>query len=146
MIIINILLNLQKKNGVKVVKVKAGDSLKIDKNSVIKILWPNQNQVTQNSLNNNSIVCKFYYKNFSVLFTGDIEEEAERELEKLYGDSLKSDVLKVAHHGSKTSTREEFLKYVRPQIALIGVGIKNKFGHPNSEVIERFNKIRNTYI
>ena len=53
---------------------------------------------------------------------------------------LKSTVLKVSHHGSKTSTNEEFLKSVNPKIALIGVGENNKFGHPNTEVIKRINK------
>lgn len=53
---------------------------------------------------------------------------------------LKSMVLKVSHHGSKTSTNEEFLKSVNPKIALIGVGENNKFGHPNTEVIKRINK------
>lgn len=51
--------------------------------------------------------------------------------------TLKSNILKVAHHGSKTSTTEEFLKKVNPKIALIGVGENNMFGHPNNQVIER---------
>lgn len=78
---------------------------------------------------------------FTMLFTGDIEEDAEKELVKIYGDKLKSDILKVAHHGSKTSSIQEFLEAVKPQIALIGVGQNNTFGHPNSGVIERLEKI-----
>ncbi len=53
---------------------------------------------------------------------------------------LKADILKVAHHGSNTSSTEDFLKKVAPQIAVIGVGVNNKFGHPKSEVLDRIIK------
>ena len=72
-----------------------------------------------------------------MLFTGDIEKLAE---ENLLEEDLKSDLLKVGHHGSKTSTTQEFLDKVDPKIALIGVGKDNKFGHPSDEVIDRLNK------
>lgn len=80
---------------------------------------------------------------FSVLFTGDIEEIAESKIVKIYGDTdiLQSTILKVAHHGSKTSSTQEFLNLVKPRIALIGVGQNNKFGHPNEGVVERLNKM-----
>jgi len=79
------------------------------------------NQITENILNNNSIVAKINYKKFSMLFTGDIEEVAEKQIVKEYKDKdiLKSTVLKVGHHGSKTSSKEEFLKEVSPKFALI---------------------------
>ena len=79
-----------------------------------------------------------------MLFTGDIEKEAEEILTKKYEKTtkLKSSILKVGHHGSKTSTSEEFLNLIKPQIALIGVGKKNNFGHPSNEVIERLNNLR----
>ena len=77
------------------------------------------------------------YKNFSILFTGDIEEIAERRILNLYSDKLKADILKVAHHGSKTSSSQEFLELIKPKIALIGVGKNNNFGHPNQDVLER---------
>lgn len=79
-------------------------------------------------------------KIFSILFTGDIEVEAEKELEQVYGKKLKADILKIAHHGSKTSSREEFIKLVSPKIALIGVGENNKFGHPADITLERLEK------
>ena len=75
-----------------------------------------------------------------MLFTGDIEEITEKELIKLYkNNELDVDILKVAHHGSKTSSTQEFLDMVSPKIALIGVGENNSFGHPNQEVLERLN-------
>ena len=65
-------------------------------------------------------------------------------MENLYEKNsvLKSTVLKVAHHGSKTSSSEEIIKKIKPKIALIGVGQNNKFGHPNDEVIERLKAYR----
>jgi competence protein ComEC len=74
-----------------------------------------------------------------MLFTGDIEEKAESSLIKQYGKTniLQSNILKVAHHGSKSSSTEEFLELVNPQIALIGVGKNNLYGHPNDNVIKR---------
>ena len=87
-----------------------------------------------------------YYK-FSMLFTGDIEQIAEQEILSKYDkELLKSTVLKVAHHGSKTSSTEAFLEAVRPKIGLIGVGEKNTFGHPNQEVIKRLQNLRNKNI
>lgn len=115
----------------------------VEKNVYIDILWPSKNQILENPLNNNSIVCKLNYYNFSMLFTGDIEEVAEKRiLNEVNNDILKSDILKVAHHGSKTSSIEAFIKAVNPNIALIGVGENNKFGHPNKEVIKRLRKER----
>lgn len=116
----------------------------IDKSTFIDVLWPQENLIQQNILNNNSIVCKLHYRNVSILFTGDIEEIAEKQIVSLYGSSiiLNSNILKVAHHGSKTSSTYDFVSKVNSQIALIGVGENNKFGHPNDKVIERFENIR----
>lgn len=87
---------------------------------------------------------KLLYKNFSILFTGDIEEIAEKQILEEYKNSniLKSEIVKVAHHGSKTSSMQSFLEKVKPKIALIGVGKDNTFGHPNDEVLERLNLLR----
>ena len=91
-------------------------------------------------MNNNAIVCNLHYKDFSMLFTGDIEEIAEQQIIELYSKNknmLRANILKVGHHGSKTSTTKEFLDLINPSVALIGVGQNNKFGHPNEEVIKR---------
>jgi competence protein ComEC len=135
-------LKLAQEKQVKVLEVKAGNKLKVDNSTCIQFLWPKQNQLSQNPLNNNSVVCKIFYKNISILFTGDIEAIAEKEMLGIYKNELKADMLKVAHHGSITSSTEEFLNAVEPRIALIGVGANNKFGHPSDEVIERLNSMR----
>ncbi len=120
-----------------------GDRLKIDKSSYIDILWPQKNLIHENVLNNNSIVCKLNYGNVSILFTGDIEKIAEEKIAKQYSQNLlNSTVLKVAHHGSKSSSIQDFISNVNPKIALIGVGQNNKFGHPNDKVIERLEGLR----
>lgn len=115
----------------------------IEEDLKIQILWPKVEPIGENILNNNSIVAKLNYKSFSMLFTGDIEEVAERQILKEYSDTLKSTVLKVAHHGSKTSSTDEFIESVNPKIALIGVGKNNLFGHPNEDVIKRLEKYNN---
>lgn len=78
--------------------MQKGDIVNIEKNLKIKILFPTDNLITKNILNNNSIVAKLEYKKFKMLFTGDIEEIAEKELLKLYDVELNVDILKVAHH------------------------------------------------
>lgn len=136
----NVLKMVESKN-VNIIQVQAGDTVKIDKDIYFEILWPeNDNVIKKNPLNNNSIVAKMKYKNFSILFTGDIEEEAEKEIVNKYGgNELSATILKIAHHGSNTSSTEAFIEKVQPQISLIGVGKDNKFGHPNDEVIEKLN-------
>ena len=138
------ILEIINQKNIKVSSVKAEDKIIIEKNLYTKILNPAEKFEFQD-LNNNAIVAKLVYKNFSMLFTGDIEK-AEENLAKKYKNELKSTILKVAHHGSKTSTSEEFLKYVEPQIALIGVGENNKFGHPNQITIEKLKNIRSQNI
>ena len=89
---------ITKRKKLKVKTVKKGDRIQIEKDIYFDILWPNnKNMLKDNPLNNNSIVCKLNYKNFSMLFTGDIEKEAEKQIIK-NNSNLKSDILKVAHH------------------------------------------------
>lgn len=129
------ILSIAKEKKIKLIYVKEGDVLKIG-GVKISIIHPENKLMINNPMNNNSIVCKVEYNSFSMLLTGDIEMEAE-ELILRKNINLKADVLKVAHHGSKTSTTEEFLKAVNPKVALIGVGKNNNFGHPSNEVVQR---------
>ena len=133
--------NIVKNKNIKVIYVGKEDTLRIEDDLFIDVLWPNNlNLINENILNNNSIVCKLKYNNFSILFTRDIEEIAENRILEEYHDNIKilnSTVLKVGHHGSKTSSTQDFIEVVKPRMVLIGVGEKNKFGHPNESVIER---------
>ena len=125
--------------------VQAGERIEIEKNLYFDILWPKKADfIKENVVNNNSMVCKLKYKKFSMLFTGDIEEIAEKEIINTYKGKeylLKADCLKVAHHGSKTSSKKEILELIKPKVALIGVGKNNKFGHPSNVTLENLNSI-----
>lgn len=85
--------------------------------------------------NNNSLVLYGQFGNNKWLFTGDITESIEKQIIRTF-PNLKVDILKVAHHGSKTSTSDEWLDALSPKIALVPVGRKNRYGHPSKEVIE----------
>ena len=137
-------LELVKKKKLKMQEVKAGDKITIEDVS-FQILWPIEKQIEENQLNNNAMVMKLQYKSFSMLFTGDIEEVAEKKILDTYKnhlDILKSSVLKVAHHGSKSSSTDEFLEAVNSKVAIIGVGENNMFGHPSNVVLERLQSFR----
>lgn len=123
--------------------VEAGNKIQIETNLYFYVLWPTSiNMISDNAINNNSLVCKLVYKNFSMLFTGDIEEIAEKAILSKYVNKqevLNADILKVAHHGSKTSSIKEFINAVNPKYAVIGVGKDNKFGHPSEKTLETLN-------
>lgn len=141
---------ITKEKKINVIEVNKGNKIYIENNVYFDILWPeSSNFIKENILNNNSIVCKMNYNNFSILFTGDIEEIAEKEILKLYKNDLSilnSTILKVAHHGSKSSSIEEFVQVVLPKVALIGVGKNNRYGHPNEDVINKIKNIRSKNI
>lgn len=87
--------------------------------------------------NNKSGVIKLVYGKDSFLFTGDSEIPAEKYLVYKFGDFLNSDILKLGHHGSKTSSSETFLQKVSPKVGIISAGIKNKFHHPSKIILKR---------
>lgn len=127
---------------IRLIEVKKGDKIKIGRYSEFKILFPTSRLLSENPLNNNSIVAQFNYNNFKMLFTGDIEKLAEQQILKAEKAEIRADILKVAHHGSKTSSIPEFIKAVKPKIALIGVGKNNTFGHPNQQTIKNLENIK----
>lgn len=115
---------------------KAGQKIKAGPISM-GILHPFDNLENQKikNLNNTSIIARLIFQDNSFLFTADIFQDKEREI-ITQEIPLNSNLLKVAHHGSKTSTSQEFLEAVSPEIAVISVG-KNNYGHPHQEVLER---------
>lgn len=108
----------------------------------LNILYPfeNLNNKKLSDSNNYSIVSKLNYKDFDLLLTGDIEKSVENKLIKAKID-LSADILKIAHHGSKTSSSENFLKAVNALMAIIEVGKDNRYGHPHQEVMERLKNL-----
>jgi len=122
--------------------LKRGDMLERD-NYKITVLHPYQSFYADSPRgdfsdeNSSSVVLKIEAENISVLFTGDIEEEAEQDL--LYLDEwLKSDVIKVPHHGGKTSSSPAFIKAVSPKVAVVSAGRNNPFHHPHKTTLERY--------
>lgn len=116
--------------GGEVLTAKQGQSFKIGEFEITVLAQ--LSQMAQE--NNRSVVAMAKKGSLKFLFTGDIEVKAERALLK-EGLNLECDVLKVAHHGSSTSTKTEFLKAVNPSYAVISVGNGNRYGHPHSEVL-----------
>jgi len=91
--------------------------------------------------NDCSIVVKLTYGNISFLFTGDASITAEDIMIKKWKYKLKSTILKAGHHGSKHSSGDRFLKYVRPEIATLSCGVGNPYGHPHPEVMKRLKRV-----
>ena len=135
-------LNIVKEKNIAVIVGKRGDKINIEKDLYLDILFPESEQIEENVINNNSLVFNIHYNNFSMLFTGDIEEIAEKRIIEITNKSrLKADIIKIPHHGSKTSSTRELLEIVLPKIALIGVGKDNLFGHPSSETIDKLDEL-----
>ena len=139
------MIDVVKEKNIKLIIIDNPKVLKID-NVYLDFIWPIKNElISENKLNNNSLVFRLIYNDIRIMFTGDIEIPAENAIVNKYKNSknrLKSDILKVAHHGSDTSTTKEFLKLVNPDIALIGVGKNNSFNHPSGEVINRLKDVK----
>lgn len=123
--------------GIPVAIVGAGDLMRIG-NVSFEILWPPPaSNPAATSHNNDSVVLRVVFGDRSFLFTGDIEKEGEARV-LTEGLNLRSDVVKVAHHGSRTSSTAAFVSASRPSLAVISVGKNSMFGHPNQEVVERW--------
>lgn len=129
--------NIAENEKINIKSLKRGDSFQIDE-VAFKVLMPLKTDKVEEE-NNDSIVLLLEYQNKKALFMGDLEAEGEEILMQLEKD-LQVDVLKLGHHGSKTSTSEKFVKATYPKIALISVG--NRFKSiPGKEVLERLNSI-----
>ena len=130
-------LDLIEEYGIDVYEAKPRDLYRAG-DITIEILSPlNYHEIK----NDNSAAARVTVDKFSVLFTGDTETEEEAELVAEYGDHLRADVLKVAHHGSATSTSKAFLKCVEPTVAVISCGKGNEYGHPHAAVLKNLRRI-----
>lgn len=127
------------RSGAEIIIAQADHDLDLGGGVILDVLWPVESifgdKVKQT--NNASIVAKLIYKDHEVLLTGDIEEKTEEELLKA-GYDLHADILKVPHHGSKTSSSTGFLLAVAPDLALISVSRENTYGHPHPTVLARY--------
>jgi len=123
-----------KDKDLKIHTIKAGvDSIDLGTGTKVSIYSPNKDKYE--NLNNYSPIIKIQFGSNSFLFTGDAEKEVEHEVLNL-NVNLKADVLKIGHHGSSSSTSEEFFRAVSPSIGIISVGIDNSYGHPHKETLK----------
>jgi competence protein ComEC len=129
------------KEKAKILVSRPGAQIKIGEHQgVLDIVYPFESfegRVIEKKLNFSSIVSRLTYGKTKFLFTGDIEKESEQELVE-GGADISADVLKVAHHGSKTSSTEEFVRSVNPKVAVIQAGRNNRYGHPHAQTLETF--------
>ncbi len=132
--------------------LKAGDRVNLGKDYYLEVLAPGEfvdKSLYKKRFNNTSLVMKLHYGAFSMLLTGDAEAGVEDLLQQKYGSALKADVLKVGHHGSKTSSYWPFINKVKPKYALISCGHYDIYNHPNKDVVGRLQhlgaKVYTTY-
>ncbi|MEG2344748.1 MAG: DNA internalization-related competence protein ComEC/Rec2 [Anaerovoracaceae bacterium] len=124
--------------------IRGGQTVNLEKNVVLEILYPqgkplDEYEETKEDENSSSLIIKVIYKGKSVMMTADIDTEGEMQIINEYKGSnkLKTDFLKVPHHGSKYSSSDEFIKATSPDVAIFQVG-KNNFGHPVPSIIEKY--------
>ena len=117
--------------------VSAGERFELE-GVTVEVLWPRRvTEAAADSGNNDSVVLRLTYGSISVLLAGDIERATEDALTRSRVD-LQADVLKVPHHGSKTSSTDNFIDRVRPRYAVISAGERSRFGHPHAVVVNRY--------
>jgi len=121
-----------------------GDTMHLDTGLTLYILHPDHRVLNGlltaygQHINSGSLAFKVVYGATSFLFLGDIERSEEEDLRETYGDLLRSDVVKVAHHGSETSSSRAFADLVHATYAVISVGEHNVFGHPSPVIVKRW--------
>ena len=121
-----------KNKGLQIETPKTGDEFTVG-SANCNVVYVGDNK---ENLNLSSIIIKMKYNNLSYLFTGDTEADVENKI-----DFGKINILKVAHHGSDTSSSEKFVNETAPEVAIISVGKDNSYGHPSNEIIKRYEKV-----
>lgn len=130
-------------NKVKKIIARRGMDIILDKekNVFIHILFPDRD-VSRFSTNDGSLVAKLIYGKTSALLEGDAPKKTEDYLLSLNKSEIDSDIIKIGHHGSRTSSAEEYLKTASPKYAVISVGKDNKYGHPHKETLDVLNNLK----
>ncbi len=126
--------------GCKTHYPKPGEILNWDPKVTVKVFnacWQPVIMHENDETNNCSLVVRLYYNGNGILLTGDANSEIEADMLSHFKSGLQSNILKVGHHGSRTSTSDAFLARVRPDYAFISVGLNNKYGHPHQETLAR---------
>ena len=138
------ILQMAEQGETAVFHARAGEKITIEDGVVLEILHPSIERNDENR-NENSVSMRLLYKEFSYLFTGDAELQAEQAMLNS-GAALKSVVLKAGHHGSRTSSTIPFLEAAQPKFMIISAGEDNPFGHPHSEMLSRAASVNATIL
>lgn len=137
----SVLENKVKQKNITKTLARRGQTIDLGGGAYLQVLFPDRN-VSEVSPNTGSIVMKLVYGETSVMLQGDSISNIEQYLLELDGDYLKSTILKVGHHGSKTSTTEEYVSKVSPDFAVISSGKNNSYGHPHKETLETLDSLK----
>jgi competence protein ComEC len=119
-------------------KIKCGDIIRMD-NLILYVLYPFISEK-----NGSPLAIKMKYKDSEILFSSDISKDEEINIAESYGDFLKSDILKVPHHGSRNSSSPEFLVRCKPSYSVISCGLNNSFNHPSPVTLEKLKALNST--
>lgn len=119
-----------------VLSLEAGQIINLGKYTQVRILSPLGNTENWNS-NSASVIVQIVYGDVEFMLTGDAPSEIEKYLVRKYEESLESEVLKLGHHGSKTSSDDTFLDIVNPEFAVVSAGKDNRYGHPHTNVVDK---------
>ena len=119
--------------------LKAGDEIALDPALRMFVYGP-QKSIAQSNVNNRSLILELIYGDTEFLFMGDAEEEQEKNILAAYPELLNTDLLKVGHHGSKTSSNSFLLQATTPKIGIVSLAKSNRFGHPHRQASKRLNK------
>lgn len=120
----------------RLITAEAGQTIQLGASTTIRIFSP-YGDATHWESNSASVVVQVTYGDIDFMLTGDAPSSIENYMVNKYGSILKSEVLKLGHHGSNTSSSELFLKAVKPEFAVVSAGKNNRYGHPTEEVINR---------
>jgi competence protein ComEC len=127
---------MSSEEGAVLHETQAGEVIMLGASTTLTVLSPAGDAADWES-NNSSIVVKVSYGEIDFMLTGDAGVGIEEYLIEEYGEALDSEVLKLGHHGSRTSTAERFLQVVSPEYAVVSAGKDNRYGHPHTEVVEK---------
>jgi competence protein ComEC len=126
---------LKTAEGAEIINARRGQEFALDASTTLRVIFPDSDPSDMET-NTSSIVLQLVYGDSEFLFMGDSPKSIEEYLVLIEGEHLQSDVLKIGHHGSRTSTSELFLDEVQPQFAVISAGKENSYGHPHVEVTD----------
>ena len=132
------MVNSVAKEGIEIQTIKEGMKFDLGNEAKIDVYSPIYESYEE--FNDYSPIMKLIFGETELIFTGDAEAHAEADVVAKYPDNLKADVLKFGHHGSSTSSTDEFLQAVSPEYGIISCGVDNKYGHPHREILDKISK------